>query len=96
VSTYYFIVGLTYLIIGFGMGLVYFYGFKKDFLGKVWGAAIVGIVGSFAGGLADYFLKDRWVVLANLFGSVNIFPPLGAAALFLWVFHKSFVSSSDD
>ena len=50
---YYFRVGLTYVTIGVAAAVFFFFVVKKPVLGKLWGALIVGLVGSFLGGLMD-------------------------------------------
>ncbi len=87
-TTYYFNIGLAYLIIGFGVALLFFYLFKKDFIGKFWGALIVALIGSFFGGLIDYFFEDIIEALANINNSINIFPPLISSFIVMWIFSK--------
>jgi len=95
VSTFYFTIGLVYVLIGFGMTLMFFYGMKKNFPGDFLGAVIIGVIGSFVGGFIDFFFGDMLAKLAHVFGTINIFPPLFTAAIFLWLFHK-IGSSRDD
>jgi uncharacterized membrane protein YeaQ/YmgE (transglycosylase-associated protein family) len=95
-SLYFFTIGLIYILIGFGVTLVFYYVFKKSFLGSFWSGAIVGIVGSFTGGFIDHFFKNIISLLSNLFGAINIFPPLFTAIFFLWLFHVLTKTSSDD
>jgi uncharacterized membrane protein YeaQ/YmgE (transglycosylase-associated protein family) len=78
--------GLIYIVIGFGLALIFYYVLRKNFIGKVWGAVIVGITGSFIGGFVDVFIEDLRF-LAIMFYSVNIVTPCIAACLFLWIFH---------
>lgn len=87
-ATYYLNIGLTYLIIGFAVAILFYYGFRKHFLGNFWGALIVGLVGSFLGGIIDYFFGDIINALANLNNSVNIFPPIITAFIVIWIFSK--------
>jgi hypothetical protein len=49
---FYFNVGLTYLTIGVAAAVFFYFVLKKPVLGKFWGALIVGLIGSFLGGLA--------------------------------------------
>ena len=44
-------VGLTYLTIGFASAIFIYYVMKRPVLGKFWGALVVGLVGSFLGGV---------------------------------------------
>lgn len=94
-STFYFTIGLVYILIGFGATLMFFYGMKKNFPGKFLGAVVIGVVGSFIGGFIDFFFSDILVKLAHIFGTINIFPPLLTAIVFLWAFYK-IGSAKDD
>ena len=94
-SIYYFTMGLTYVIIGFTVAMIFYYIFKKNFPGNIWGGILVGIAGSFIGGFIDYFFKNIIYMLTHLFGSVNLFPPLITAILFLWIFDKISNSPED-
>jgi len=87
-STYYFTLGLTYVIIGFAVAMIYVYVFRKKFLGNVWGGILVGIVGSFIGGFIDHFFKNIIYMLTHLFGSINLFTPIITAILLLWIFNR--------
>lgn len=48
---YYFNVGLTYVAIGLACAVFYVFILRKTVLGRFWGALIVGLVGSFLGGI---------------------------------------------
>ncbi|MFP4067809.1 MAG: hypothetical protein ACOCWU_02620 [Spirochaetota bacterium] len=85
-TTYYLTIGLSYLVVGFGVALFFYYLLGKSFLGNFWGALLVGLVGAFAGGLVDYFFSDLIDTLANLNNSVNIFPPIATAIIMVWLF----------
>jgi uncharacterized membrane protein YeaQ/YmgE (transglycosylase-associated protein family) len=80
-------IGLIYIIIGFGAALIFYYIFRKKFIGKIWGAILVGIIGSFIGGFIDVFLQNIWF-FTLVFYSVNVIPPCILACLFLWIFCK--------
>jgi len=41
---------VIYFVIGIGIGAFFFYVLKKHVLGEIWGASIVGIIGSILGG----------------------------------------------
>lgn len=86
--SYYFNIGLIYFIIGFGSAIMCYYIFKKDVIGHFIGALIVGLVGSFLGGVIEFYFADIIALLTNLNNSVNIFPPLITAGLLLWIFVK--------
>ncbi|MFP4429805.1 MAG: hypothetical protein ACLFPV_00980 [Spirochaetaceae bacterium] len=83
---YYLGIGLTYAVIGFGAALLFYFGLKKQYLGKFWGALIVGLIGAFAGGVFALVFEDLIERLANLNDSVNIFPPIIVSTLFLVFF----------
>ncbi len=85
--TYFFNIGLTYFLIGFACALILYFIFRKHVIGKFWGALIVGLVGSYIGGLIDYFFKDVFAWLSNI-NSVNIFPPIITSFILLWIFSK--------
>lgn len=84
----FFLIALTYIVIGFAIALIFHYAFRKRFIGNFWGALIVALIGAFAGGLVDVLLGDVIERLANLYGLINIFPPILTALLFIWVFAK--------
>ena len=86
--SYYFNIGLIYFIIGFGSAIMCYYIFKKDVIGHFIGALIVGLIGSFLGGVIEFYFADIITLLTNLNNSVNIFPPLITAGLLLWIFVK--------
>ncbi|MCF7913716.1 MAG: hypothetical protein K9L66_00965 [Spirochaetaceae bacterium] len=86
--SYYFNIGLIYFIIGFGSAILCYYIFKKDVIGHFIGALIVGLIGSFLGGVIEFYFADIIKLLTNLNNSVNIFPPIITAGLLLWIFVK--------
>jgi len=86
--SYYFNIGLIYFIIGFGSAILCYYIFKKDVIGHFIGALIVGLIGSFLGGVIEFYFADIIKLLTNLNNSVNIFPPLITAGVLLWIFVK--------
>lgn len=87
-TTYFLTVGLTYAVIGFAVSVVYVYLFRRRFLGRFWGALIVGLVGSFLGGVIDFLLDDIIRTLANFAGAVNVFPALITAVILVSVFAR--------
>ncbi len=90
---YYFNIGLIYFLIGFALALYFVFVLRKRMLGRFWGALLVGVVGSFLGGIIEYFFSEVISKLSNLLNSVNIFPPIFSALFLLWVFSK--VNRSD-
>jgi len=88
VFNYYFNIGLIYFLIGFALALFFVFILKKRMFGNFWGALLVGVIGSFLGGIAEYLFQDVIAVLSNLLNAVNIFPPVITALLLLWIFSK--------
>ena len=86
--SFYFNIGLIYLIVGFAVALVSYFLFKKMVLGKFLGALVVALIGSYLGGVLEFVLKDIIYFLSNLNDSVNVFPPLITSIILMWVFTK--------
>ena len=84
---YYFNVGLTYFAIGFACALFYALILRKPFLGRFWGALIVGLVGSFLGGLIDQ-LGAHIIEWLSDFNSVNVIASVITAAVLLSIFSR--------
>ncbi len=91
-ATYYLNIGLTYIVIGFAITLWFYYVLRRPFLGRFWGALVLGLIGAFLGGVVDFYFDDLIHRLANL-NNVNIFPPLITSFILMWVF--SAVTDSD-
>jgi len=74
-------------VVGMGAGIFYYFILKKQLLGRFLGALVVGLVGSFLGGVINYFFKD---ILANLsdVNDVNLFAALITALILLGIFSK--------
>jgi membrane protein YqaA with SNARE-associated domain len=94
VRTLYLAVGLSYIVTGLFVALLFVFVFRRQFSGHFWGAAVVAVVGSFIGGLVDFFFDDLIRMLTAINGVFNIFPPLIAASLLLTVF--SYLSERKD
>lgn len=86
--SYYFNIGLIYFVIGFGVALIFYFLMKKPILGHFWGALVVALVGSFLGGFFGNVFSGVIHTLANLYNSVNIFPPIITAFIVIWIFSK--------
>ena len=86
--SFYFNIGLIYLLIGFAVALISYFAFKKMVLGKFIGALIVALIGSYLGGVLEFVLKDIIYFLSNLNNSVNIFPPVITSIVLMWIFVK--------
>lgn len=85
---YYFLIGLIYLLIAFIFSFIAFFILKSDFLGKFWGAAVIGLVGAFIGGIVGFIFDDVIEALTQINGSINIFPPICGTIIILWLFSK--------
>jgi membrane protein YqaA with SNARE-associated domain len=86
VFSFYFNIALIYIILGFVTAVFFFFVLKRDIFGRFWGALIVALIGSFAGGVFGYLFDDVIERLTHLNGTVNIFPPLITAFICIWVF----------
>jgi uncharacterized membrane protein YeaQ/YmgE (transglycosylase-associated protein family) len=84
---YYFNVGLTYVAIGLACAVFYVFILRKPVLGRFWGALIVGLVGSFLGGLIDQLFANVIKFLAD-FNSVNVFASVITALVLIIIFSK--------
>jgi len=84
---YFFTVCLTYVVIGLACAIYYVFILRKPVLGRFWGALIVGLVGSFLGGLIDQLFAHVIAALAD-FNSVNIFASLFTALVLITIFSR--------
>jgi uncharacterized membrane protein YeaQ/YmgE (transglycosylase-associated protein family) len=84
---YYFNVGLTYVAIGLACAVFYVFILRKPVLGRFWGALIVGLVGSFLGGLIDQLFSRVIAFLAD-FNSVNVFAAVITSLVLIIIFSK--------
>lgn len=94
-NTYYLSIALTYIVIAFGVALLFVFLFRRRILGRFWGALAVALIGAFLGGVVDYLFNDIIELLRNLNGAVNVFPPLIAAVLLLTIY-AHFSERSDE
>ena len=85
---YYFRVGITYVTIGVASAMFFFFIIKKPVLGKLWGAIIVGLIGSFLGGLIDQIFAGVIAYLSDI-NSVNVFSALAVSFLMIWLLSKA-------
>ena len=83
---YYFNIGLVYFIVGFIVALFFFFVLKKPLLGGFWGTLIVSLVGSFLGGIIEFFFSEIITRLTNINNAVNIFPPIITSFIVIWLF----------
>ena len=86
--SFYFNIGLIYLIVGFAVALVSYFLFKKMVIGKFLGALVVALIGSYLGGVLEFVLQDLIYFLSNLNDSVNVFPPLITSIILMWIYTK--------
>lgn len=86
--SYYFTIGLTYILIGFGCALIFYYVFNKVFIGNFWGVLIVATIGSFMGAIIEFYFENIINALTRINGVVNIFPPLLISIILIYIYHK--------
>ena len=86
VRTLYLAVGLSYIVTGLILAVVFVYVFQRRFSAGFWGAAIVAVIGSFVGGLVEFLFDDVIEMLTSINGVFNIFPPLIAGSILLVLF----------
>jgi uncharacterized membrane protein YeaQ/YmgE (transglycosylase-associated protein family) len=85
---FYFInVGLTYLAIGMACAVYFTFVLRKPMLGRFWGALLVGLIGSFLGGLVDQLFPEIIAQLSD-FNSVNVFAAVITSLLMIWILAK--------
>jgi len=80
-------IGLTYLVIGFASALIIFYLFKRQVPGNFIGALIIGLFGSFLGGL----LYRAFPQIFNFFtdiNDVNVYAAFFFSFILIWIFSK--------
>lgn len=82
----YFNIGIIYILIGFVIAFITVFFLKKRVIGKFVGAFIVALFGSFLGGIIEYLFKDIIAYLTNVNGIVNIFPPIIASFIIMFIF----------
>ncbi len=85
---FYFNVGLTYVTIGVACAVFFYFVIRKPVLGKFWGAIIVGLIGSFLGGLVDQLFASVIRQLSD-FNTVNVFAAVGTAFFMIWLLSKA-------
>jgi uncharacterized membrane protein YeaQ/YmgE (transglycosylase-associated protein family) len=79
---------LTYTTIGMAAALYFFFILKKQLLGRLVGAIIVGLVGSFLSYAVNLLFGDNIIKILSNFNGVNVFTALATSLLLLWVFSK--------
>jgi uncharacterized membrane protein YeaQ/YmgE (transglycosylase-associated protein family) len=84
---FYLNVGLTYLTIGFACAIFFSFVLKKPLLGRFWGALVVGLIGSFLGGLIDQVFAEEIKFLTD-FNSVNVIAAFISAMVMIWILSK--------
>lgn len=80
-------VGLIYIGIGLACAVYFAFVLKRPILGRLWGAIIVGVIGSFLGGIADQLFAPLIAKLAD-FQSVNLIAAFLGAMLLIWILSK--------
>lgn len=84
--TLYLAIGLSYIVTGFVVALLFVYVFRRRFSGNFWAAAVVAVSGAFIGGMIDFVFDDVIAILTSINGVFNIFPPVIAASILLTIF----------
>lgn len=86
---FYLNVALTYLTIGFAAAIFIFYVLKRPILGHFWGALIIGLIGSFLGGvIASTRAAQRLFAFLVDFNDVNVFAAAGCSLILIWTLTK--------
>jgi uncharacterized membrane protein YeaQ/YmgE (transglycosylase-associated protein family) len=80
-------VGLIYIAMGLACALYFAFVLKRPLLGRLWGAIIVGVIGSFLGGVVDQ-LFARLIARLTDFQSVNLVAAFLGAMLLIWTLSK--------
>jgi uncharacterized membrane protein YeaQ/YmgE (transglycosylase-associated protein family) len=86
--SFYFNIGLIYLLVGFAVALISYFVFKKMVLGNFLGALVIALIGSYLGGVLEFVFKDVINFLTNLNNSVNVFPPFITSIILMWIYTK--------
>jgi len=73
------------VFIGFAVAFFYVRILKRRFLGKLWGATVVGIIGSVLGG---FFLNDIFVWMVKNMTTVNYAATISGALFLIWGFSR--------
>ncbi len=81
-----------YLAIGIGIGVFYYYVLKRNVLGEIFGACIVGFIGAVLGGK---ILDKVFEYLRNV-GNVNIGTAIIGAIILVWLYVLVSPSSHKD
>jgi uncharacterized membrane protein YeaQ/YmgE (transglycosylase-associated protein family) len=88
------ITAITYLVAGLIPPLVAHYLIRVRFIGGIWAAMLVGVIGAFAGGLLDVFVLGMLPDIIPIGRMVDGGPPLVLAILFVLLF--ALVSRSNE
>ena len=84
--TLYLAIGLSYIVTGFAVAMLFVYVFRRRFSGNFWVTAFVAVSGAFIGGVVDFLFDDIIALLTSINGVFNIFPPVITASILLMVF----------
>ena len=79
------ITALTYLAAGLLPATIAVYLIRVRFLGAIWGASLVALVGAFAAGILDATLLTTPHII-EIAGAVDIVPPLAGSTILLVLF----------
>jgi len=84
---FYLNVALTYVTIGFAAAILIYYVLKRPILGRFWGALIIGLIGSFLGGVV-YRTFPRFFEVLSDFNDVNVFAAASCSLALIWTLSK--------
>jgi uncharacterized membrane protein YeaQ/YmgE (transglycosylase-associated protein family) len=80
-------VGLIYIAMGLACAVYFNFILRRPLLGRLWGAIIVGVIGSFLGGVVDQLFAGLIARLTD-FQSVNLVAAFLGAMLLIWTLSK--------
>lgn len=80
------------IFIGFAVAFFYVRILKRRFLGGLWGATVVGVIGSVLGG---FFLNDVFIWMVNNITTVNYVATISGALFLIWGFSRMTHDSRD-
>ena len=84
---FYLNVALTYVTIGFASAILIYYVLKRPILGHFWGAMIVGLIGSFLGGVV-YRTFPKFFEFLSDFNDVNVFAAASCSLGLIWMLSR--------
>lgn len=74
---------LLYMIIGFAIAYFGVYALKRHYLGRIWGAIVISVIGAFLGALVSSIFLSSSMSIFNIAAAITI------GGLSLFVFGKA-------